>query len=90
MSLQYVFALIRKVVEERVDVDVSSGVDQGSCPSFDERIVAFAGLVLGDLLHVRFPIDLRVCRGGKRRGEHVSVGEGRKKISRTDQAYRGP
>lgn len=63
LSLQYVFALVREVVEERVNVDVSGGVDQGSCSAFDKRVVAFASLVLRDLLHVRFPVDLSVCRG---------------------------
>lgn len=41
---------------------MSGGVDQGSCSSFDKCIVAFASLVLSDLLHVRLPVDLGVCR----------------------------
>lgn len=87
LSLQYVFALVRKVVEERVDVDVSGGVDQGACSAFDKRIVAFTGLVLRDLLHVRFPVDLSVCRGGRGRQCQSVVELGG--TLRPDQPYRG-
>lgn len=55
-----VFSLVCEVVQERVDVDVASRVNERSCSSFDECVVAFAGLVLRDLFHVGFPVDLGV------------------------------
>ena len=36
-------------------------IDQGSCISFDERVIPLTASILSNLLHVGFPIDLGVC-----------------------------
>ena len=54
-------AFIREVIEEAVDVYMSSWVDEWTCVAVEFDVVAFAAYVLRDLLHIRDPIDFSVC-----------------------------
>lgn len=60
-----------EVGQKRVYVDVASWVDEGASAALDEGVVALAGLVLRDLLHVGLPVNFSVWWGG--RGEEVLV-----------------
>lgn len=46
-----------------VNVDVCGGVDEGSCRACEKSVVALAGEVEGDLLHVGCPVDFGVWEG---------------------------
>lgn len=46
-----------------VNVDVCGGVDERSCRACEKSVVALAGEVEGDLLHVGCPVDFGVWEG---------------------------
>lgn len=46
-----------------VNVDVCGGVDERSCRACEKSVVALAGEVEGDLLHVGCPVDFSVWEG---------------------------
>lgn len=52
-----------EVGQERVYVDVARWVDEGASAALDEGVVALAGLVLRDLLHVGLPVNFGVWWG---------------------------
>jgi hypothetical protein len=60
--------LVGQVVEGRVEVDVGSGIDEGSGAAPDLGVVALAADKLFDLLHVCLPIDLGVWGRESARG----------------------
>lgn len=49
-----------EVVQEAIDVDVCSWVDQGTGVAVDFGVVTFAGEVDENLLIVGFPVDLGI------------------------------
>jgi len=53
-------ASIGYAIEQFIDVDVSRGIHQRSGAAIDFGVIAFAGEVLGYLLHVGCPIDLGI------------------------------
>ena len=52
--------LFRHIIQQAVDVDVDRWIDQRSRVASDFGIVALACDVLGDLLHIRLPVDLGI------------------------------
>lgn len=46
-----------------VNVDVCGGVDERPCRACEKSVVALAGEVEGDLLHVGCPVDFGVWEG---------------------------
>lgn len=46
-----------------VNVDVCGGVDERACRACEKSVVALAGEVEGDLLHVGCPVDFGVWEG---------------------------
>lgn len=46
-----------------VNVDVCGRVDERSCRACEKSVVALAGEVEGDLLHVGCPVDFGVWEG---------------------------
>lgn len=60
LGYKNVLSPLCKLVEYAVDEDMCRRIDQGAGAPFDQGVITFAIEVLGDLLHVSFPIDFRV------------------------------
>lgn len=71
--------MIGDSVEGGIGVHMGGWIHQGSRSALDLCIVALPRHVLGDLFHVRFPIDLGVCKSHESRSASSAhfVAEGR-------------